>query len=317
MRIIPPILALWLGCLLTLSAAFAAQQPSSRVLASSSTDSKTTADQPLPQRVVVLDWDLLEQLLTLDIIPVGATEIASYNQWVVQPAAPEVIQEVGTRAEPNLEKIAALKPDIILASASQQDLLPILERIAPVLYLPNFAQQDDAGPVAIAHFQTLAQRLGKSALAEQKITELNQHFAQLNAQLQHAFPVMPEVAVMRFSNLSTVFLYNQNSTTQYVLDRLGLTTALPLPPQPWGTEQRRMNQLQYITDGYVLYILPFPDEAKLQHSVLWQAMPFVRQGRMHSVPPVWNYGGITSLQRMAEAITQSLLAVAPASTQNN
>lgn len=110
---------------------------SSRVLASSSTASKTTADQPLPQRVVVLDWDLLEQLLTLDIIPVGATEIASYNQWVVQPAAPEVIQEVGTRAEPNLEKIAALKPDIILASASQQDLLPILERIAPVLYLPN------------------------------------------------------------------------------------------------------------------------------------------------------------------------------------
>lgn len=38
----------------------------------------------IPQRIIVLDWDLLEQILTLDVIPVGATEIAGYNQLLLQ-----------------------------------------------------------------------------------------------------------------------------------------------------------------------------------------------------------------------------------------
>ena len=86
----------------------------------------------IPQRIIVLDWDLLEQILTLDVIPVGATEIAGYNQWVAHPIAPNSIEEVGMRAEPNLEKMASLKPDLILAASSQQDLLPVLQTIAPV-----------------------------------------------------------------------------------------------------------------------------------------------------------------------------------------
>ncbi len=39
-------------------------------------------------------------------------------------------------------------------------------------------------------------------------------------------------------------------------------------------------------------------------------MPFVKQGRINSVRPVWNYGGVFSLL-MAEALTESLLQVAP------
>lgn len=59
-------------------------------------------------------------------------------QWVVQPEVPNSVQDIGTRTEPNLEKIAALKPDVILAAGPQQDLLATLGRIAPVVYLPNF-----------------------------------------------------------------------------------------------------------------------------------------------------------------------------------
>lgn len=115
-----------------------------------------------PQRVVVLDWDLLEQLLTLEVTPIGATELESYQQWVVDPVVPSSVKEVGTRAEPNLEQIAALKPDVIIASSAQEDLLPLLEKIAPVVYLSNFARQDDSGLVAIAHFKTLAHLFSKT-----------------------------------------------------------------------------------------------------------------------------------------------------------
>ncbi|MER1961713.1 iron-siderophore ABC transporter substrate-binding protein [Proteus vulgaris] len=271
----------------------------------------TQNNNKIPQRIIVLDWDLLEQVLTLDVIPIGATEIAGYNQWVAHPVAPNSIEEVGMRAEPNLEKMASLKPDLILASSSQQDLLPVLKTIAPVMYLPNFSRQDNAAEVALAHFNTLASLLGKTALAQQKLAEMDSIFVQLKCKLQRAFITLPEVEVIRFSTLTSVFLYTENSTTDYVVNKLGLNSAISLPPQPWGIDQRKMNVLQHIKQGYVLYMLPFPDESKLQKSVLWQAMPFVQNGHFHSVKPVWNYGGVTSLMLMAEAITESLLDMAP------
>lgn len=272
---------------------------------------QTKQPKVIPQRVVVLDWDLLEQILTLDVIPVGATEIMGYNQWVTYPIAPNTIEEVGMRAEPNLEKIASLQPDVILASSTQQDLLPVLRTIAPVIYLPNFSRQDNAAEVAITHFKTLAIIFGKQSLAAQKIAEMDEKFNLLKLKLQQAFISLPEVDVIRFSTLTSIFLYTENSTTQYVLNRLGLRSSILLPPQAWGIEQRRMNILQSISSGYVLYMLPFPEASKLPQSVLWQAMPFMQNGHFHSVSPVWNYGGMTSLSLMAEAITESLLEVAP------
>lgn len=272
---------------------------------------ETSKLKKIPERVIVLDWDLLEQILTLDVIPIGATEIEGYNQWVTYPFAPHSIEEVGTRAEPNLEKIALLKPDIILASSSQQDLLPVLETIAPVIYLPNFSRQDNAADVALSHFMTLAKLFNRQSLAQHKIAEMDAKFDLLKAKLQRAFITLPEVEVIRFSTLTSVFFYTENSTTNYVLKKLGLISAITLPAQAWGIDQRRMNELQHITQGYVLYMLPFPDEKKIRKSALWQAMPFVRNGHFHSVKPVWNYGGITSLTLMAEAITESLLEMVP------
>lgn len=264
-----------------------------------------------PQRVVVLNWDLLEQVLALDIIPLAAPNVAGYQQWVVNPMAPNSIEEIGTRAEPNLEKIAYLKPDVIIAASPQKDLIPILERIAPVVYLENFGQQYDAALVAIQHFNVLAGLFGKETLAKQKLLHMDLQFELLRQKIKATFNTPPDVVALRFSTLNSVFLYTENSTTQYVLTQLGLANPLPYPAKAWGITQQRINSLQYIEEGYVLYIQPFPDEKKLAKSVLWQVMPFVQQGRVSSVRSIWNYGGAMSLLYMAEAMTDSLLAMAP------
>lgn len=86
---------------------------------------------------------------------------------MVNPYAPESIEDIGTRAEPNLEKIASLKPDVILAASPQQDLIPLLRQIAPVVYLPNFSQNEAAAQTAIKHFRTLGALFDKQELAEQ------------------------------------------------------------------------------------------------------------------------------------------------------
>lgn len=267
----------------------------------------------IPQRVVVLDWDLLEQTLSLGITPVGATETNGYRQWVGLPVLTENVAETGTRAEPNLEKIAGLKPDVILAGASQTDLIPLLEQIAPVIYLTNFSASDDAAPVAIRHLKTLGILFDKERLADEQLAALTQRFTELRNKLAAVYPPGTRVAVIRFSTLTTVFLPADNSAVNYVLHNLGLTPAIPLHAQPWGIAQRRINALQQVGDGYVLWLRPFPEEKKLADTRLWQAMPFVKQGKINGVAPVWNYGGVYSLQRMADAITDSLLEIAPAS----
>ncbi|EIV1636922.1 iron-siderophore ABC transporter substrate-binding protein [Vibrio parahaemolyticus O1] len=267
--------------------------------------------EQVPQRVVVLNWDILEQVLALDIEPIAAPNLPDYRQWVVNPYAPESIEDIGTRAEPNLEKIASLKPDVILAASPQQDLIPLLRQIAPVVYLPNFSQNEAAAQTAIKHFRTLAVLFDKQELAEQKLAKLNNSFKQLRDKIRQHYSAPLDVLVMRFSTPNSVLLSTENSTTDYVVEQLGLTNPIKVSARAWGIKQDRINRLQNLEQSFVLYVQPFPQESKLNSSPLWQAMPFVKKQRVNSVRAVWAYGGAMSLQYMAEAITDSLIELAP------
>ncbi len=264
-----------------------------------------------PQRVVALNWDILEQVLALNIEPIAAPNLAGYRQWVVNPYAPELIEDIGTRAEPNLEKIARLNPDVILAASPQQDLIPLLKQIAPVIYLPNFTENEEAAETAIRHFRTLATLFNKQELAQEKLDGLEQSFEQMRQRIHQHYSDPLEVLVMRFSTPNSVFLSTENSTTEYVVKKLGLKSPIKESARAWGIKQDRINRLQYLEDSYILYVQPFPQEKKLKDSPLWQAMPFVKKQRVNSVRPVWAYGGAMSLQFMAEAITDSLIELAP------
>lgn len=263
-----------------------------------------------PTRIVALNWDLAEQLLELGITPVGVPNIKDYSEWVVKPAIPASVDDLGTRAEPNMQKLAELKPDLILAASPQKDLIPRLQTIAPVLYYESYAGQQDSAQEVIDNFKQIAQVVNKSDVANQKLQAMQTRFAELRHQLIEAFgEPLPQVLAMRFANQTSVYLYTEHSTTQYVLKQLGLTPALSLPSQPWGISQKRITELQHIKDGYVLYFGPFTQQqkAQLNKSMLWKAMPFVRNGHVNEAEPVWNYGGAMSMEYIAESITKSML----------
>ncbi|MGB3760615.1 MAG: ABC transporter substrate-binding protein, partial [Rivularia sp. (in: cyanobacteria)] len=66
-----------------------------------------------PSRVVALGWVYVEDLLALGIQPVGVADIEGYQKFVnIQPQLAASVVDVGTRAEPNLEAIAQLEPDL-------------------------------------------------------------------------------------------------------------------------------------------------------------------------------------------------------------
>lgn len=267
--------------------------------------------EQVPQRVVVLDWNLLEAVIELGVTPLGTADMDGYADWMVKPEIPTQTVELGNRSEPNLEKIVALKPDVILVSERHVDIIPQLERIAPVFYFSNFAADDNDAQVAIEQLRQLGELFQRSEIAEQKLAQIEQRLDELKGLLQQRFDgQLPPVVLMRFANLTSTFLYTENSIPQYVLERLGLTNALPQPTAQWGIVQKPIADLQHIKQGMVLYILPFNQEAQLKKSILWKAMPFVRNRHVGAVSSVWSYGGAISIQYMAEAITDTLVQIA-------
>lgn len=86
------------------------------------------------------------------------------------------------------------------------------------------------------------------------------------------------MVTLRFANPTSVFLYTENSTPQYVLEQLGLSSALPQPPKEWGIVQKRLSELQHVEQGYVLYFLPFAEEKKCKNRCCGARCRLCRRG---------------------------------------
>ncbi|MBL1378705.1 iron-siderophore ABC transporter substrate-binding protein [Zobellella sp. CGMCC 1.18722] len=264
----------------------------------------------VPQRVVALNWAAAEHLLELGVTPLAVADTAGYREWVVQPALPAGVEDVGMRQEPNLERLAELKPDLILSGDQQRDLLPRLSQIAPVLHFDSFSSEHNNAEAARRVFLTLARVLDREARAEQRLAALEQGFEQLRARLHaHFGDPLPRVTVVRLMDSSHVRIYGDNGMPQYALERLGIAPALEVPVSQWGQVQKKLTDLGAIRDGVVLYIEPFPEADKLFATPLWRAMPFVRTGRLAAAPSTWTYGGVMSLGYLADNLSQALLSM--------
>jgi len=265
----------------------------------------------IPKRVAALNWDIAEQVIELGITPVAVPDIKGYNEWVVQPAIPEGVKDIGTRTEPNFSAIRKLNPDVILIASPQKDLEKRLSDIAPVLYYQTYSEDHNNAEAAMENFRRIGQALGREAVAEEKLSQMENRFAELNKLLDKAYPDgRPEVTSFRFASTSSVYLYGDNSMPQYALKKLGFNNAMPQPATQWGISQQRITKLSKIGDGVALYFEPFPYTKKLQKLAAWNSMPFVKANRVNSVAPSWSYGGAMSILYNGEALAEAMLELA-------
>ncbi|MED5506175.1 MAG: iron-siderophore ABC transporter substrate-binding protein [Pseudomonadota bacterium] len=270
---------------------------------------KTIKAQPV--RVAALNWDIAEQVIELGVTPVAVPDIAGYSDWVVQPAIPEDVADIGTRTEPNFSALKKLNPDVILIASPQKDLQERLSEIAPVFYYQTYSEQHSNAAAAIENFKKIAQLLGKEEQANNKLAAMDARIAVLKAELAKAYPGdKPKVTSFRFASTTSVYIYGDNSIPQYALEQLGFENAMDLPASQWGISQKRMTELKKVKNGIALYFEPFPYQDKLNQSPIWKSMPFVRDGQFSPVEASWSYGGAMSILYNAEAMAQSLLTLA-------
>ncbi|WP_198586034.1 ABC transporter substrate-binding protein [Pararhizobium haloflavum] len=259
-------------------------------------------------RVVALSWAAVEQVVGLNVKPLAIADVEGYRTWVARPELPEGVADVGLRNEPSIERIAELKPDLIIATDDQIDLVPRLEKIAPVLYFKLFSADHDNFEAGKAAFLKVAAALGKRDFGEERLAKLDAGLKAEAARITETFgDDPPKVATIRFMTTALVRLYADNAMAVHAAEAIGLQHPLPQPATAWGIAQKKVEDLAAIEDGIVIYIEPFDEKGALFSEPIWQFMPFVRSGRFTAIQPTWTYGGPLSVGYLAEAIADAVI----------
>ncbi|WP_216205120.1 iron-siderophore ABC transporter substrate-binding protein [Amycolatopsis aidingensis] len=144
----------------------------------------TTEIPSAPQRVVTLGLSDQDAALALGVKPVGAVDWFKerpYGKWpwtkeLWGDTRPEI---VGERDEYDMEKIAELNPDLIIAqySGMQQEQYDTLSQRWPVVAQPKGHENYQAPWQEMT--RAIGAALGKADEAEQLITEIDQRFARV------------------------------------------------------------------------------------------------------------------------------------------
>ncbi|WP_175812400.1 ABC transporter substrate-binding protein [Burkholderia contaminans] len=297
-----------------------ARTPGAVSLAGNPVVSQASATMPVrPQRVVALDFMFAESVIALDIVPVGMADTAFYPGWLgYQSDRLANVTDIGSRQEPGLEAIAAVKPDLIIGVGFRHaPIFDALDRIAPTI-LFQFSPNVSDGGVPVTQldwmrqiFRTIGAVTGRDARAQAVDAQLDAGIARNAARLAAAGRKGERVALLQDLGLADRYwAYTGNSTSA------GLARALGL--DPWPKKPTREGTL-YVTsadllrqrDLAVMFVtasgMDVPLSAKLD-SPVWRFVPAMKEHRIALIERnIWGFGGPMSALKLADVMTDTML----------
>ncbi|MDV4163729.1 iron-siderophore ABC transporter substrate-binding protein (plasmid) [Rhizobium leguminosarum] len=265
--------------------------------------------QSIGPRIVSLDYGLASTLLSLGLPPVGISDLADWDRWVVEPPMPKSVVDIGSSFEVNFEILVTLKPDIILTTPYLDELLPRLQSVAKVVRLEVFTPGiGSILPAAIAATRKLAGKLGRENEAEQFLARVDAFFERCGSRL--AGKNLPPVALVNFMDARHVRIYSSPGLFHNVLERIGVRNAWTRESNYWGFETIGIEDLSKITDPDARLIAfdPVPPDVlpKLAQSPLWNRLAFARPGHLSILPPALMFGMVNEAMRFAGLLTDLL-----------
>ncbi|KVR45660.1 iron ABC transporter substrate-binding protein [Burkholderia ubonensis] len=296
--------------------------PAGASLAGNPVVSQASATMPArAQRVVALEFMFAETLAALDITPVGMVDTAFYPGWLGYDNARFAhVTDVGSRQEPGLEAIAAVKPDLIIGVGFRHaPIFAALDRIAPTI-LFQFSPNVNEGGVPVTQldwtrqiFRTIGAVTGRSARAQAVEAQLDAGLARNAKRLAAAGRQHERVALLQDLGLpDRYWAYTGNSTAAGLARALGLDL-WPKKPTREGTLYVTSADLLTQRDLAVLFVtatgMDVPLDAKLD-SPVWRYVPARKAKRIALVERnIWGFGGPMSALKLADVMTDTLLGL--------
>lgn len=273
----------------------------------------------VPQRVVVLDTGELDSVTLLGIKPVGAViphtkTHGGFPAYLGDKA--DGVTDVGPLLEPNLERIASLRPDLILSSKIRHE--KIYTKLAGIA--PTVLTETTGGPWKenlLVHGRALG-------LDQQVATALQSYEAQARAlgkaitEKNNGAP--PTVSVIRFLAGPTR-LYLDNSYSGVVLADIGLRR--PASQTAADTKAKTMREVSPeqidLADADLIFVATIDDPGKTEKNAVttgkvWQDLRAVKAGKVVEVnDEVWMSGiGIQAARAMLADIAAATGVELPA-----
>ncbi|MEU1620733.1 iron-siderophore ABC transporter substrate-binding protein [Streptomyces sp. NPDC005722] len=255
-----------------------------------------------PKRVVTVGLTDQDAVLALGTVPVGTTEWIGGYKGAVGPwaqdklgsaAVPTVLKDTGTG--PQVEKIAALKPDLILAlySGLTKAQYDTLSKFAPVVAQPK--EFNDYGIPWQKQTETIGKALGKPEEATKLVEGVEAKFAEA----KKANPAFAGSTAVMATPYEGTFVYGSQDARSRLLADLGLK--LPADLDKVIGDQFGANISKERTDlldqGVAVWILPDTTAAvtKLHKDKLYADLKVVKEGREVFVTETGDYGNAVSL----------------------
>ncbi|MCJ0873887.1 ABC transporter substrate-binding protein [Streptomyces sp. AP-93] len=248
-------------------------------------DKGKTEIKAKPKRVVALDNSLVEAIVALDTPLVGG--IGSYrDQKGFPPYLGDAVKEtkdVGPLDNPNLEAIAALKPDLIVsATVRHADFYDRLSQIAPTVFVKT------TGPIWKENITFLGQALGQEEKATAKLTAYQTRAKEIGDAINAkggGVNGKPTFAVVRFVDGPTR-IYLPKTFSGIILTDMGLTRPENQRDEVKFNIEISEEQIQQ-ADADHIFMTSFSGgeerKKKFVANPLWQRLNAVQKNQVHEV----------------------------------
>lgn len=261
-----------------------------RIVANAFGDTRISAT---PQRVVTLYQGATDSAVALGITPVGVVDA-----WLEKPmyrylrGALDGVEHVGLETQPNLEKVAWLDPDLIVATRFRHERVrPLLEKMAPTVATGTVF--DFKATLAL-----MAEATGRESRARELLRDWDDRVAdfrrRIAAELGDGWP--RKAAVVRFKS-DHVRIYSTGFAGS-ILSELGFEQPDSLHDQGWGMKLTSEENIP-VMNADVIFVLLEPDDPAIAENYrhwtshpLWQRLDAVQDARVFEVDAVnWIMGG--------------------------
>jgi iron complex transport system substrate-binding protein len=189
----------------------------------------------------------------------------------------EVVGNYSGIMDLNLEKIAELKPDLIIMNIRHEKVYEQLKQIAPTVML-----SDDINFVNWrGRFRQLGAWFGKEAVVEKWLAGFDAKAAELSAKVRDttgdaSFAVIEANSV----HFGSYYVYRTAGPGELLFDELKLRPSAGVPENVWG----EVVDAEYFVNIDADYIFFFSDDGRLGdtgNSPVWQGLEAVKNDRVY------------------------------------
>lgn len=259
-----------------------------------------------PERIAALDNSASDAMVALGVEPAGVTTFSGtdFEGWEYVEDDLEGAEILGQFVEPNLESVANLGPDLIIASeSSHTEIYNELSQIAPTVVM------EDTGGDFREYSRSVGEVLGMEDEVEERIEEYEANAEEVAGELDEAIGE-ESVAFLRATPDEYRLYGNGRLVGPILYGDLGLE--IPALVEELAADENfveiSLERIPELDAEHVFLLDQTEGEIEeLTESPLWQSVPAAESGNVYEAGrDTWIAVGLTASEEMIEDVEEAL-----------